>query len=129
MEYRYSPIYKYIVLFIVIFLFFKHQKIIQDDLAIVNAIIITLMLVTFDYILIKDHPGPFKSTKEDFDSDTDSEIEKIEWFDDDDDEKPLSTSSQRYKDSVVGNYPPQRYVNNSISIGQQNYSSNGFQPI
>lgn len=59
MSYKYPPIYKYALLLLVIFLFFKHQKIMSQDKILLNSVIITLIVTLFDYVLIKNHPGLF----------------------------------------------------------------------
>jgi hypothetical protein len=84
MEYKYPPIYKYIILLICIFLFIKHLKImvVQQNLMITIPIIIIVMI--FDYILIDNHTDLLGSSTENFlspenvgDTITNEEIDEI----------------------------------------------------
>lgn len=56
MEYKYSPIFKYIILFICIFMFIKHLKIIVDHNNLLISIMIVIFTIIFDYIFINNHP-------------------------------------------------------------------------
>ena len=60
MKYKYPPLYKYCLLLLIIYLFLKHQKIIQADKLLINSLIITIIVGIFDYVLIDEHPSLFE---------------------------------------------------------------------
>lgn len=68
MEYRYPPLYKYIVFLLILFLFLKHYKYITQDKYLIISILATLLIVLLDYMLIFDHPNILE-IKERFDCD------------------------------------------------------------
>lgn len=55
MNYKYSPIYKYVSFLLIIYMFFKHQKIMNKEQLLLNSIIITLIICLLDYMLINNH--------------------------------------------------------------------------
>lgn len=59
MEYKYPPIFKYIILLISIFMFIKHLKIMAIHENLMITITIIFMFLIFDYILINKHPDLF----------------------------------------------------------------------
>jgi hypothetical protein len=59
MKYKYPPIYKYGLLFLIIYMFFKHQQIMSSELLLTNSIMLTLIVMLIDYIIIKDQPNLF----------------------------------------------------------------------
>ena len=88
MIYSYPPIYKYCFLFLIIYMFVKHQKIMLPNVLLLNTIFIVLFVTLFDYVLIEDHPYPFvtESTEDDlFDDLTDDEKDNKGGKDDIDD--------------------------------------------
>lgn len=83
MKYKCPPIYKYGLLLIIIYMLFKHQKIVPADKLLINSVIITLVIWLLDYMLIREHENIFgndvndakqEKFKNDFD---DEEIEEI----------------------------------------------------
>lgn len=66
MEYKYPPIYKYIILLIIIFMFIKHLKIMINRQNLMITICIVLMMAIFDYILIENHSELLGSSTEKF---------------------------------------------------------------
>jgi len=65
MEYLYPPLYKYIAIFIIIFLFLKFYKQITPDKYLIISILITLLFVSLDYMMISNQPSLFSlSVKE-----------------------------------------------------------------
>ncbi|AYV81217.1 MAG: hypothetical protein Harvfovirus21_14 [Harvfovirus sp.] len=57
MEYRYPPLYKYIIIFVIIFLFLRYYKNITPDKYLWIAVFITLLVILLDYMLINSHPN------------------------------------------------------------------------
>ena len=55
MEYKYHPIFKYLAFFIITYMFLRHQKIMQNDLLLINTLIITIFLIILDYGFIHSH--------------------------------------------------------------------------
>lgn len=56
MEYKYPPLFKYIILLLCIFMFIKHLKIMSNKDNTILTISILIMVMIFDYIIIDDHP-------------------------------------------------------------------------
>lgn len=84
MNYKYPPIYKYGLLFLVIYMFMKHQKILPQDKLLLNAIMIILIFFIFDNIIINNHPSLLedvisntKKKNDDFDDISDDELDDI----------------------------------------------------
>lgn len=63
MEYRYPAIYKYIILFIILFLFFYQYKGISWKKYLILSLFITLLVILLDYIFINNNPSIFGSTE------------------------------------------------------------------
>lgn len=61
MHYLYPPIYKYILLIIVVFLFFKDQKEENTNKMIENSLFIVAFVIILDYIIIHEHPSLYKN--------------------------------------------------------------------
>lgn len=59
MEYKYPPIYKYTILMIIIYSFIKHQHIMPIDILLFNTLTIILLIISLDFILIKNHTYMF----------------------------------------------------------------------
>jgi hypothetical protein len=57
MNYKYPPIYKYIILLILITTFLRYYKVITKDNFLLIAGIFTYMVFLFDFVLIKNHPS------------------------------------------------------------------------
>lgn len=66
MEYKYHPVFKYILLGILVYMFFMHQKSMSQNMMLINSIVITLIIATVDQIIIKDHPLMIYDKKEKF---------------------------------------------------------------
>jgi hypothetical protein len=63
MDYKYPPIYKYIILLILITTFLRYYKVITKENFLVIAGIFTYMVFIFDFILIKNHPALLTETQ------------------------------------------------------------------
>ena len=57
MDYKYPPVYKYIILLILITTFLRYYKVLTKENFLVIAGIFTYMSFIFDYILIENHPS------------------------------------------------------------------------
>ncbi len=57
MNYKYPPIYKYIILLILITSFLRYYKLITKENFLLIAGIFTYMSFIFDYVLINNHPS------------------------------------------------------------------------
>jgi hypothetical protein len=60
MEYKYHPVFKHITYFIISYMFLRHQKLMNNELLLVNAIILTLFLIILDHLFISGHITPFE---------------------------------------------------------------------
>jgi hypothetical protein len=61
MHYKYPPIYKYIILLILITTFLKYYKNITKENYLLIAFIFIYMIFIFDFILIENHPDLFNN--------------------------------------------------------------------
>jgi hypothetical protein len=69
MDYKYPPIYKYIILLILITTFLRYYKVVTKENFLLIAGIFTYMVFIFDFILIKNHPSLLTETQnENFDN-------------------------------------------------------------
>ena len=59
MNYKYPPVYKYIILLIVITSFLRYYKVVTKENFLVIAGIFTYMTFVFDYVVIRNHPTLF----------------------------------------------------------------------
>ncbi len=59
MHYKYPPVYKYIILLILITTFLKYYKVITVENYLLIASVFTYMVFIFDYVLIEEHPDLF----------------------------------------------------------------------
>ena len=59
MDYKYPPIYKYIILLILITTFLRYYKVLTKENFLVIAGIFTYMSFIFDYVIIENHPALF----------------------------------------------------------------------
>lgn len=55
MKYIYSPIYKYLLSFIIIYLFFYHQFVFNNYDLLINSLLITFLFMILDNIMIEKH--------------------------------------------------------------------------
>ena len=66
MEYKYHPIIKHVTYFILIYLFLRHQKLMPNDILLINTVILTLFVIILDQLFIDNHPTPFDSITDDY---------------------------------------------------------------
>lgn len=100
MNYKYPPLTKYLVYFVLIYLFLKHQKIMRDDRLIMNVTLITSIAITLDYILIADHPSPTETGKIELDGEKLEEIlsedDEFDTDTEDPEEEPVKKKKQKH---------------------------------
>jgi hypothetical protein len=60
MEYKYHPAFKHLTYFIITYMFLRHQKIMNNELLLVNTIILTLFIIILDHLFISGHITPFE---------------------------------------------------------------------
>jgi hypothetical protein len=56
MEYKYPPIYKYLTLILIFFMFLRHYKVVTHEQYLPITIIFVLTVGMLDYVLIHEHP-------------------------------------------------------------------------
>ena len=66
MEYKYHPTFKHLTYFVIIYMFLRHQKLMPNDILLINSVILTLFLIILDHILISGHISPFESLSEQY---------------------------------------------------------------
>ncbi len=77
MEYKYHPIFKYLAFFIITYMFLRHQKLMQNDLLLLNTLIITIFVIILDYGFIHNHLTLVQPLSDQFFDSTDmKQIEK-----------------------------------------------------
>lgn len=62
MYYKHPPIYKYIILLILITTFLKYYKVITKENYLLISSVFTYMVFIFDYVLIEEHPNLFNDS-------------------------------------------------------------------
>jgi hypothetical protein len=77
MEYRYHPIYKYIAFYIILYAFLRHQKVMENNVLLVNSFLITLFVMIVDQMFIANNLTIFQPLSDQyFDSTPFSVVEK-----------------------------------------------------
>lgn len=84
MDYKYPPIVKYVLLYVLIYFFFEFQNMMPLEKNLIITFIILCMVIVLDYLLIRDHTYMFRGLKnpldgtDDNDTDTDISEEEVE---------------------------------------------------
>jgi hypothetical protein len=149
MNYIYSPIYKYLLCVIIIYLFLYHQNIFTQQDLIVNSIIIVAVFLFLDYILIENNePLILPEKKEKFiiiddifddddsdsesdnDSDSDNESndsdDENDYFDDEDEENSKKKKKKTNKKNK--GYPKEQKIKRKqITYDDYDYPPNYMQ--
>ncbi len=97
MIYKYPPLYKYVIYFVLIYLFVKHQNIVPSNILLLNSSFCLIVIIMLDNILIKDHTSLLgnnfkiiiqKDKSDDIEEleDDEEEEEKEEEYEDDEDD-------------------------------------------
>lgn len=60
MEYLYQPLFKYIALILILFLFIHQYKIIDQDSYLLICVVVVVLVMMMDYFIIDKHPGIFE---------------------------------------------------------------------
>lgn len=144
MQYRYPPLYKYIVLFIMIYMFHRHDKVVQPIKALLNSLMFVFMIIAVDYIMIQNHCNIIE-TNEGFDDIDMDEIRKLEQeldqdedlddeddiFDDEDEQPQNDRRCSRRNNTHQVTIPYPQIGNQPYHDQYQNqyFTTDGFQPI
>lgn len=125
MSYKYPPIYKYGFLLLIIFMFFKHQKIMSQEKILINTVALTLFFGVVDYIMIENHPNLFYSKNQDVDIKTREDFsEDIEEILDADDVSILNNIEEDNRNTNHNvNIDIQRQYSQQIGQPRQYYST------
>lgn len=134
MEYRYHPIYKYIAFYIILYAFLRHQKIMENNVLLVNTFFITIFVMIVDQMFIANNltifqplsdqyfdSTPMSVVKQELDeiSIEDVETKNIESGEEKDKKKKKSKKNKKIKQN---NQP---VSNNHINLGNEDlYHSN-----
>lgn len=92
MEYIYPPLYKYLALILIFFMFIRHYKSIDQESYLLLCFVFLVMAVMMDYYLIEYHPNPLKTQQDE--SLTDFII-------DDSEETPENVKNSENDESIV----------------------------
>lgn len=76
MEYKYHPAFKHIIYFIISYMFLRHQKLMNNELLLMNTIILTLFIIILDHLFISGHITPFEPLTYEYINE--KEIKKLE---------------------------------------------------
>lgn len=133
MEYKYPPIFKYIILLMCIFMFIKHLNIMVNHQNLMISISIIIMIMIFDYILIDNHPEllgnndsneNFTDSSLLYDSTLDKDIDDIlENYDIDDFERELDDDAD-LKNLEYPNYEQKAFYQLPTDYRKPSYDSN-----
>jgi len=66
MEYKYHPALKHLTFFIISYMFMRHQKLMNNEILLLNAMILTLFMITLDHLFISGHITPLEPLTYDF---------------------------------------------------------------
>ena len=55
MEYKYHPIYKYLVYLIISYTFLRHQNLMANDKLLINTVLLTVFVIIVDHMFIHNH--------------------------------------------------------------------------
>lgn len=77
MKYKFAPLYKYLLYFVIVYMFFKHQKNYTIEKILSNTISLTFIIISLDYLLIDDHPCPTGNCNSDDIPDDNIDIDDI----------------------------------------------------
>lgn len=133
MEYRYHPIYKYIAFYIILYAFLRHQKIMENNVLLVNTFFITIFVMIVDQLFISNNLTIFQPLSDQyFDStpmsvvkqELDVETTNIESDEDKPKKKKKSKKNKKNKtkNEIVNN---QSVSNNQINLDNEDlYHSN-----
>lgn len=64
MKYKYPPILKYVLLFVLILMFMNHCKSLKMNDNFLLVVPIIFYIIVFDYILVDQHPNLFGNEEE-----------------------------------------------------------------
>lgn len=104
MDYRYPPIFKYIILLLCIFMFIKHLKIMSNKDNLILSISILFIIIIFDYMIIEEHPDLLDYEKEKF-----ANIDFEEVIEDKDIEEIINTYDESDMQEVLDNTEKRKY--------------------
>ncbi len=96
MDYKYPPIFKYIILLLCIFMFIKHLKIMSNKDDLILSISILFIIIVFDYIIIDEHPNLLDNYNEKF-----AKIDLEEEINDKDIEEIINTYDESEMQEVL----------------------------
>ena len=55
MEYKYHPIYKYTVFFVLIYMYLRYENLMKHDVLLLTSLIITVFIMILDHMFIHNH--------------------------------------------------------------------------
>ena len=101
MEYRYHPIYKYIAFYIILYAFLRHQKIMENNVLLVNTFFITIFVMIVDQMFIANNLTIFQTLSDQYFDSTPMSVVKqelYEEFNDDDVTKNIESDLDEDED-------------------------------
>jgi len=67
MEYKYVPIFKYIIFALIAFMFLNYEKLVDQTLLFQIVSILTFIFIVLDMVIIKEHPMIINFNDDDID--------------------------------------------------------------
>lgn len=121
MEYKYHPVIKYIVFFVIVYLFLKEQKAMTSELILGNTMLLTFIFVCLDFMFVHNHPSLFKSLKDQDDEiiDINEEIKLNQ-------EKSQEKSQDKKKITVIVKHDSVDDLNNDSNNDELNDKRENF---
>lgn len=134
MEYRYHPIYKYIAFYIILYAFLRQQKIMENNVLLVNTFFITIFVMIVDQMFISNNLTIFQPLSDQYFDSTPMTIVKQELDEipidiESEEEKPKkkkkTKKNKQNKQNKKNNAVDESISNNQINLGNEDlYHSN-----
>lgn len=104
-EYKYPPIYKYVIFFVLVYMFIKHQRLISQDKLLLLTTVIVLILAALDYMIIRNHPSLLETNNDTSEMDEDIEdiIKSIDEEEDSEEQESHDNSENEYNVKINRN--------------------------
>jgi len=103
MEYRYHPIYKYIAFYIILYAFLRHQKIMENNVLLVNTFFITIFVMIVDQMFILNNLTIFQPLSDQYFDSTPMSVVKQEL-----DEIPIDNDEVKNIESELDEEKPKK---------------------
>lgn len=115
MEYRYHPIYKYIAFYIILYAFIRHQKIMENNVLLVNTFFITIFVMIVDQMFISNNLTIFQPLSDQYFDSTPMSVVKQEL-----EEIPIDNDEEKNIESDLDEEKPKKKKSKKNKLNKQN---------